>query len=220
MCIRDRITGVGRATRYLVCAVSPALEANYVAEPSNEYGGVANENSVALSREGAEIRALVRRSRQQRRPVGYQVKFLEQYHPNVTAYVPLKLRAQLHALGRSPAADAPAGTFVRDILNRLLIDLSWASSKLEGNTYTRLDTERLIEAGQAADGKGALETQMILNHKAAIEYLVHDPLRAALTPDTVIALHALLSDGLMADPLACGRIRHRAVDIGLSLIHI
>ncbi len=214
---RVEVTGVGRATRYVVRAVSPALDANFVAEPSSEYGGVANENSIALSREGAEIRALVRRPRQQRRPVGYQVKFLEQYQPNVTAYVPLKLRAQLHALGRSPAADAPAGTFVRDILNRLLIDLSWASSKLEGNTYTRLDTERLIEAGQAADGKGALETQMILNHKAAIEYLVHDPLRAALTPDTVIALHALLSDGLMADPLACGRIRHRAVDIGGSV---
>ncbi len=214
---RVEITGVGRATRYLVRAAAAALDANFVAEPSSEYGGVANENSIALSREGAEIRALVRRPRQQRRPVGYRVKFLEQYQPNVTAYVPLKLRAQLHALGRSPAADAPAGTFVRDILNRLLIDMSWASSKLEGNTYTRLDTERLIEAGQAADGKGALETQMILNHKAATEYLVHDPLRAALTSDTVIALHALLSDGLMADPLACGRIRHRAVDIGGSV---
>jgi hypothetical protein len=48
----------------------------------------------------------------------------------------------------------------------LLIDLSWASSRLEGNTYSLLDTERPIHAGQEAAGKNAKETQMILNHKA------------------------------------------------------
>ncbi|UOA07420.1 MULTISPECIES: hypothetical protein [Methylobacter] len=53
-------------------------------------------------------------------------------------------------------------TFGRDILNRLLIDFSWASSVLEGNNYSRLDTERLIKFGQAAEGKDAMETQMIL----------------------------------------------------------
>jgi Fic family protein len=98
------------------------------------------------------------------------------------------------------SAKSPAGTFAQGIFNRLLIDLSWASSQLEGNTYSRLDTERLIEFGQAAEGKNTLETQMILNHKQAIEYLVQDPFAASLTPQTVIALHALLSDGLMADP--------------------
>jgi hypothetical protein len=59
----------------------------------------------------------------------------------------------------------PAGTYSRAILNRLLIDLSWASSHLEGNTYSRLDTRELIEHGKAALGKAAIETQMILNHK-------------------------------------------------------
>jgi len=43
---------------------------------------------------------------------------------------------------------------------------------LEGNTYSRLDTERLILRGEEAAGKDALETQMILNHKHAIEMLV------------------------------------------------
>jgi Fic family protein len=57
-------------------------------------------------------------------------------------------------------------------LNRLLVDLSWASSQLEGNTYSLLDTKRLVEHGQEAEGKAAAETQMILNHKAAIEFLV------------------------------------------------
>ena len=53
-----------------------------------------------------------------------------------------------------------------------------------------LDTARLIEFGQAAEGKGTLETQMILNHKQAIEYLVHDPDHARLTPSTIIASDA------------------------------
>jgi len=58
---------------------------------------------------------------------------------------------------------------------------------------------------------------MILNHKQAIEYLVHDAGRDAVAPETVVALHALLSDGLMADPEACGRLRRRAVEIGGSV---
>jgi hypothetical protein len=208
-----RTIGVGRATRYQRALQVPP--ANFAAEPVGEYQS--NAPAIPMSPEGTEIRAYIRLPRQQRRPVGYKVEFLEAYQPNVTAYLPAKLREQLYELGRSPTTNAPAGTFVRDILSRLLIDLSWASSKLEGNTYTRLDTERLIEFGQSAEGKDAFETQMILNHKAAIEYLVYDPVRAALTPDTVIALHALLSDGLMPDPLTCGRIRHRAVDIGGSV---
>ncbi len=149
--------------------------------------------------------------------MGYRLEFLEHYHPNHTHYLAPELRAQLRSMGQSPADQTPAGTFARDILNRLLIDLSWASSHLEGNTYSRLDTERLIDFGQAAEGKDALETQMILNHKQAIEYLVLHPEHARVEPGTLIALHAFLSDGLMADPAAVGRIRRRAVEIGGSV---
>lgn len=172
---------------------------------------------VPTSAAGAEIRAYVTQPRQLRSPVGYRLEFLEQYHPNHTNYLPQDLREQLHGLGQSPADQTPAGTFARDILNRLLIDLSWASSHLEGNTYSRLDTERLIEFGQAAEGKDAFETQMILNHKQAIEYLVLNPANARVDTATLIALHAFLSDGLMADPAAVGRIRRRAVEIGGSV---
>ncbi|MDR7151661.1 hypothetical protein J2W49_003637 [Hydrogenophaga palleronii] len=175
------------------------------------------QDEMPVSAAGAEIRAYVTQPRHLRSPAGYRQTFLEQYHPNHTAYLPLDLREQLHALGRSPAQQTPAGTFARDILNRLLIDLSWASSHLEGNTYSRLDTERLIEFGQAAEGKDAAETQMILNHKQAIEYLVLSPNNARVQTDTLIALHAFLSDGLMADPTAVGRVRRRAVEIGGSV---
>ena len=172
---------------------------------------------VPLSPESGEIRAYVRQPRQMRTPVGYNQSFLEAYYPNETFYLPLELREQLRQIGTPPDDERPAGTFARDILNRLLIDLSWASSRLEGNTYSRLDTQRLIDFGQAAEGKDPLETQMILNHKAAIELLVNEADLVDFAPYTIYSLHALLSDGLLADRSACGRIRHRPVDVGGSV---
>ncbi len=211
---RLQMRGVARSVRYL--GAPRRIEAP-THESTDAVDRAAAGIDVPTSPEGEEIKAYVRQPRQMRQPVGYKLAFLEQYHPNQTAYLPRGLRDQLHTLGRSPADQSPAGTFARDILHRLLIDLSWASSQLEGNTYSRLDTVRLIEFGHAAEGKDALETQMILNHKDAIEYLVRDPAHANLNAQTIIALHALLSDGLMADPSACGRIRHRAVEIGGSV---
>lgn len=208
-----RVQGQARAVRYFPAGprIASTADAPAVARADDM------EAYVPLSAEGADIKAYVRQPRHLRRPVGYRMEFLAQYHPNHTAYLPEGLREQLHSLGRSPAEQTPAGTFARDILNRLLIDLSWASSQLEGNTYSRLDTARLIEFGQVAEGKDALETQMILNHKQAIEFLVHAPEPATVSPDTIVALHALLSDGLMAEPAMCGRIRRRAVEIGGSV---
>lgn len=206
--------GAGRSLRYRSRgALAAASTGPVVAEPARPAYGP----TLRVSAEGEEIRALVRRPRHERAPVAYDAAFLEAYHPNRTFYLPENLRAQLHVMGRSPAEGRPAGTLARDILNRLLIDLSWASSRLEGNTYSLLDTERLIRFGEVAEGKDALETQMILNHKAAIEYLVLDPAHAVLTPGALLGLHALLSDGLMADPMACGRLRRRVVEIGGSV---
>jgi hypothetical protein len=205
--------GAGRALKYRAPAV--AGRGALVVPPAAVHA--TGEVYLPLSPAGLEVKAYVRRPRHERRPVSYQVGFLESYEPNRTFYLLEPLRAQLATVGRSPASEAPAGTFARDILDRLLIDLSWASSRLEGNTYSRLDTERLIEFGQAAEGKDALETQMILNHKAAIEYLVRGDDRGGVTTETIIALHALLSDGLLPDPLACGRLRNRPVEIGGSV---
>jgi hypothetical protein len=152
-----------------------------------------------------------------RTPVGYARKLLDDYLPNRTHYLPLKLTAQLKAMGQPIAAKRAGGTFARDILSRLLIDLSWASSRLEGNTYTRLDTQRLIDYGQAAEGKDAKETQMILNHKAAIELVVEGGEDVGVNTYTILNLHALLSDNLMADPEALGRLRRRPVEVGKSV---
>jgi len=64
------------------------------------------------------------------------------------------------------------GSALPSVVHRLLIDLSWNSSRLEGNTYSLLETEQLLAFGRSAEGKDLREAQMILNHKAAIELLM------------------------------------------------
>jgi len=174
---------------------------------------------VPISGEGASIRDRVRLPLMHRRPVGYQREFLQTYRPGTTFYLPESLRRQLHEMGRTSAQERPAGTYARDILGRLLVDLSWASSKLEGNTYSRLDTQNLIEFGQIAQGKDAIETQMILNHKAAIEMLIENADEVRFDAFTFKNLHAVLSQDLMRDPQASGRLRRRPVDISGTVFH-
>lgn len=113
----------------------------------------------------------------------------------------------------------PAGTHAQQILQRLLIDLSWNSSRLEGNTYSLLETERLIELGEATEGKSQTDAQMIRNHKAAIEFLVQNASGIGFDRRTVLNLHALLADGLLPDPRAPGRLRTKPVGIGGSVFH-
>jgi Fic family protein len=178
-----------------------------------EVGQVSAEIYVPMSIEGSRLRDLVRRPLTLRTPVGYRREFLLDYRPNETWYLPIQTRARLRGLGEATSTARQAGTYARDVLGRLLIDLSWASSKLEGNTYTRLDTQRLIEHGEAATGKDARETQMILNHKRAIEYLVDGADEVGYDIHTFQNLHALLSENLLADPGANGRLRERIVEI-------
>lgn len=174
---------------------------------------------IPVSAEGQRICNQVRRPLVHRRPVGYQRDFLEAYLPGTTFYLPESLRRQLHEIGRTSTTERPAGTYAKDILNRLLIDLSWASSRLEGNTYSRLDTQNLIEFGQIAKGKNAIETQMILNHKAAIEMLIEDADEVDFDAFTFKNLHAVLSQELMRDPNASGRLRQRLVEISGTVFY-
>ncbi len=172
-----------------------------------------------IAPEAAEIKKAVREPIQNRRPVGYNRAFLDNYLPNETFYLPAHTRQRLLDMGRSPDSPRPAGTYVRKIYSRLLIDLSWNSSRLEGNTYSLLETERLLELGEAAEGKDAFEAQMILNHKAAIELLVEQAEDIGFNRYTILNLHALLSDNLLGDPQACGRLRSIAVGIGGTVYH-
>ena len=163
------------------------------------------------------MRTVVRE--QARDPVGYDGAFLDAYRPNETFCLSAEERAQLRRVGTPDPAERPAGTYARQLLNRLLIDLSWNSSRLEGNTYSLLDTHRLIEAGEAAHGKARREAKMILNHKDAIELLVESAQDIGFNRYTLLNLHAALADGLLPDPAATGRLRHMGVGIEGSVFH-
>ena len=188
-------------------------------ESGEAFGKPIVETYIPISPESRDTLNYIRQPIQQRKPVGYDRTFVESYRPNETFYLPQEIRDHLHHIGRSPGGQRPAGTYARDILNRLLIDLSWASSRLEGNTYTRLDTQNLIELGQEAEGKDRREAQMILNHKAAIELLVEQAEEIGFNTFTFFNLHALLSENLLADPGESGRLRNRIVEVGGTVFH-
>jgi Fic/DOC family len=210
---RVHTQGIGRGTRYLRGDGVP-LSITFSAKATFSN---ALTVGIPLSHESKAIEAHVSLSLQNRKPVGYNPTFLDSYRPNVTFYLAKSTRAELLTSGKAVNANEPAGTYARQIASRLLIDLSWNSSRLEGNTYSLLETERLLSAGELAGGRDAKEGQMILNHKEAIEFLIASADEIGFNRYTVLNLHALLSDNLLADPTASGRLRSIAVGIGQTV---
>ena len=93
---------------------------------------------------------------------------------------------------RKRTADLPSAIQKKE-LERLIIELSWKSSKIEGNTYTLLDTEKLILEHKEAPGHDKKEARMILNHKEAFEF-VHNNKKEflILTRANLEQLHGIL----------------------------
>jgi hypothetical protein len=206
---RLRAEGQTRNRRYFHVAGEAPQPAEAKAAPSAQV----DEAYPPLSPEGEASRRMLAQPLSMRQPVSYQRAFLDAYLPNESFYLPASVRVHLAELGSPKEPNRPAGTYARQILQRLLVDLSWNSSRLEGNTYTLLDTERLIELGETAEGKDFQETQMILNHKAAIEFLVESAEEIAVDATTVQNLHALLTENLLANPMDGGQIRFAPVGI-------
>lgn len=206
--------GDGRGRRYFGAVV--------LSEAPSKTNGLTKKGdvfptSIPVSADSQDILSYINQPLEARKPIGYQRDFLDSYHPNKTWYLSESLRRQLHKMGKTTDSQEPAGTYSRAILNRLLIDLSWASSHLEGNTYSRLDTRELIEHGKSAQGKATIETQMILNHKSAIELLVDNIDSAEFNRYTLMNIHSALSENLLPNPAHEGRIRQHAVDISQSV---
>jgi len=98
----------------------------------------------------------------------------------------------------------------RKELERLVIDLSWKSSQIEGNTYSLLETEILLREKHTASGKTKEEAVMLLNHKEAIDFIIAHP--DYLFPLTVARIEDIHS--MLTKELAIGRnIRNRRVGI-------
>ena len=98
----------------------------------------------------------------------------------------------------------------RKEMERLGIDLSWKSSQIEGNTYSLLETERLLRESKTADGKTKEEAVMLLNHKDALRFILDNPdYLQTLTVSHIEDIHQLLTKELAVDK----GIRHRRVGI-------
>jgi Fic/DOC family len=207
--------GQGRARRYVSAREAFIFRTPTLRENPTPY----RTRMDWLSKEAMEIRAIIQLPISQRTPVGYQGSFLDAYCPNESFYLSEDLRTELEEIGQVGLSALPAGTYLRQVMDRLLVDLSWNSSRLEGNTYSLLETQRLLERGEDAEGRGTRETQMILNHKAAIEMLADDAGEIDFNRYTICNLHALLSDNLLPDPSASGRVRSRPVGIGGTVLH-
>lgn len=208
-----RIEGAGRSSKYYFNQV---VENKQTLKPA-----AASETifKVPLSLEGEKMRKQISAPIQLRGHVSYRRDFLDLYKPNKTFYLSQSIIEKLSKLGAGVEKGRPAGTYARKIYQRLLIDLSWNSSRLEGNTYSLLETERLLATGEEAPGKNWMDTQMILNHKAAIEFIVDMAEEVDINRYTILNIHGLLSHNLLMDPKACGRLRMIPVKIGKSVYH-
>jgi len=200
-----RVQGAGRSSRYYINQISAAA--------------IQTRFKIPLSLEAEEVRKQISAPMQLRKHVSYRREFLDAYEPNKTFYLPASTIKKLFNLGAGAEKGLPAGTYARKIYQRLLIDLSWNSSRLEGNTYSLLETERLLETGEEVPGKNWMDTQMILNHKAAIDFIVDMAEEIGINRYTILNIHGLLSDHLLMDPKACGRLRTIPVKIGKSVYH-
>jgi Fic family protein len=197
--------GRARATRY---RLPPAVHV-----PTAPYGPTPPPPSPPARARSSEASQALREALRQplatRAPVTYQRDFLETYRPNDSALLPPALGAELAELGRM-RGQQPAGTYARKVLEQLLIDLSWSSSRLEGNRYSRLDTEELFKSGLTGNDQDAV---MLLNHKNAIEFMVDAVPEQGLAMGVVRNLHAVLMRDLLADSDGLGAIRRKVVNI-------
>ncbi len=150
-----------------------------------------------------------------RTPVGYESTFVSDYIPNQSSLLPPQLAAELYSAGRSQDQQ-PAGTYAREVLEQLLIDLSWSSSRLEGNNKSLLDTKELFELGEHA-GPMDEDTLMLLNHKNAIEFMVDAVPTEGITVPVIVDLQAKLMRDLLKDARDIGSIRRRVVNIDGSV---
>jgi hypothetical protein len=220
-------TGKARATKYRAIAKMPT------AWPHRESRYEMPERETMIVREDApaaestdedialrELRDVFREHYSLRKPVGYRREFLDAYVPNETPYLPASLCEHLRAKGQSEQmAELPPGTYARHVLDRLIIDLTWNSSRLEGSTYSLLETDFLLQQGRSDDPLRHKEARMILNHKAAIEFLVDSPEALGFNRYTFLNLHSVLTESLLKNWKAEGALRTCPVGIGGSVFH-
>jgi len=206
-------TGKGRSIRYLTTRTG--CKSHEVQEPKSGYKKQSPD--IILTTEALDVKNIVTGSIQSRTPVTYNAEFLMRYEPNISSYLSNKEKSDLAIAGVTAQMNEPGGTYAKKILERLLIDLSWNSSRLEGNSYSLLETKMLIDKGIFPPGKSNKETQMILNHKDVIEFMVENADTIGMNRYSILNIHGMLSYNLLPTRPASGRLRTHAVGIGGSV---
>ena len=203
--------GDGRSTCYVATdAAKVALGALLSAAPTPARPGLLQWSPAALP-----LVETLRAPLGTRTPVGYESSFVGNYIPNQSNLLPPQLAMDLFNAGRS-RDQQPAGTYAREVLEQLLIDLSWSSSRLEGNNKSLLDTKQLFELGEQAVPLDE-DTLMLLNHKNAIEFMVDAVPTEGITVPVIVDLQAKLMKDLLKDSRDIGSIRQRVVNIDGSV---
>jgi len=216
--LRDLLTagflekpGDGRSTRYVATdAAKAALGASPSAAPTPAAPGLLRWPPAALP-----LVEMLRAPLGTRTPVGYESSFVNNYLPNQSSLLPPQLATDLFNAGRS-RHQQPARTYAREVLEQLLIDLSWSSSRLEGNNKSLLDTKALFELGEQADPSDE-DTLMLLNHKSAIEFMVDAVPTEGIAVPVIVDLQAKLMRDRLKDSRDIGSIRRRLVNIDGSV---
>lgn len=216
---RLSMAGAGRTVAYRTCSTWLEKNVTYHAREEEKYKEIEFDGIwIPFSPEVYEklTQSMKVREPHPVYPAGYRRSFLDAYQPNETFYLNENIRRHLHSKGYSPH-ERPAGTYARTIYDRLLIDLSWNSSRLERNTYSLLETQLLLEQGQSAQNKAPEETRMILNHKDAIRFLIDNAELIGFNRYSIFNLHYLLSRELLGNPGASGYLRKIEVEIKGSI---
>ena len=109
-----------------------------------------------------------------------------------------QIKLQLQTLQYRKKIKSTTPTLLKRELERLIIEFSWKSSQIEGNTYSLLETQELLQYNQSeSEPHTKEETTMILNHKKAFDFVFQDKdYFKTLSTKKIIELHALLTESL------------------------
>ncbi len=127
--------------------------------------------------------------------------------------MPRDVAEELCRLGHRGEAQ-PADINARGGFAQSLVDLSWNSLRLEGNRYSLHAAEELLNGGSV---RCDIDTVMLLNHKAAVDFLIDCPPREPLSSLAVQNLHAILMQDLVSDSNSLGAIRNGPLGIAGTL---
>jgi len=202
--------GTGPATRYALPTRAtrdvPAAQVVAIAQPQT----VVVAGGFSFSENRRQLIDQLTAPIGTRTPVTYKRTFVDEYVPNQTSLLPPEMAEDLFVKARA-RGQQPAGTYARRVLEQLLIDLSWHSSRLEGNRKSLLDTKELFARGHA--DQSDVDALMLLNHKDAIEFVVDAVPEYGITEAVVRNIQATLMQGLLSNPDALGNTRRTVVTI-------